>query len=342
MLLIATDEAGYGPKLGPLVIGATTWHLPTGCSTELDDLQRLFSPLAESHQVAGVKVVINDSKAVFKPKSLSSKSSSSKSGTDSLQSLHCTVSAANFWHCCQHRRFVDWIAAIAPHDRAAIDQTPWLSDLDQGEFDVGDELETVVAAWRREGIELSDARARILPAAKFNHACDGGLNKADLLSETTLGMVREILTAPSNDSDQSSASPRDAKRNAIVFCDRHGGRRYYAGVLQHVFDGASVQVVSESKHLSVYRVSSESIDATIHFTVKGDSFAPVALSSIYAKYIRERMMQSLNRYFAKFHSDPTALRPTAGYPTDADRFLNDIGSIIDQKQIDHRNLVRQR
>ena len=28
--LIGTDEAGYGPNLGPLVISATVWQVPDG------------------------------------------------------------------------------------------------------------------------------------------------------------------------------------------------------------------------------------------------------------------------------------------------------------------------
>ncbi len=33
MFVIGTDEAGYGPNLGPLVISATLWETPD----ELDD-----------------------------------------------------------------------------------------------------------------------------------------------------------------------------------------------------------------------------------------------------------------------------------------------------------------
>ena len=29
-ILIGTDEAGYGPNLGPLTVVATAWHLPDG------------------------------------------------------------------------------------------------------------------------------------------------------------------------------------------------------------------------------------------------------------------------------------------------------------------------
>ncbi len=51
MLLIATDEAGYGPKLGPLVIVATAWHVPCEFSTA-EELAKLFAPYA-NHSNAG-------------------------------------------------------------------------------------------------------------------------------------------------------------------------------------------------------------------------------------------------------------------------------------------------
>ena len=44
MLLIATDEAGYGPKLGPLVIVATAWSIP-GDDLETEALTERFAPL---------------------------------------------------------------------------------------------------------------------------------------------------------------------------------------------------------------------------------------------------------------------------------------------------------
>ncbi|MBU4400433.1 MAG: hypothetical protein KKE86_13995, partial [Planctomycetes bacterium] len=32
--LVGTDEAGYGPNLGPLVISATAWEVPDGVGNE--------------------------------------------------------------------------------------------------------------------------------------------------------------------------------------------------------------------------------------------------------------------------------------------------------------------
>ena len=41
--LIGTDEAGYGPNLGPLVISATVWEAPDGIGGE-----ELFERLGDS------------------------------------------------------------------------------------------------------------------------------------------------------------------------------------------------------------------------------------------------------------------------------------------------------
>ena len=60
MLLIATDEAGYGPKLGPLIVAASMWRIPTSTATE-DDLAERFSLLREPISIGDSRVVIDDS-----------------------------------------------------------------------------------------------------------------------------------------------------------------------------------------------------------------------------------------------------------------------------------------
>ena len=125
-----------------------------------------------------------------------------------------------------------------------------------------------------------------------------------------------------------------------VYCDRHGGRRYYAGVLQHVFSEHLAQVHAETAKESSYLLCGDGPDVSVRFTVKGDRFSPVALASMHAKYLRERCMQAFNQYFADRHTG--SLKPTAGYPADADRFLADIAELVDHEKIKHEHLIRER
>ncbi len=158
-----------------------------------------------------------------------------------------------------------------------------------------------------------------------------GGNKADLLSQLTLGLVHSLVDSHGRE-----------QPNMTVYCDRHGGRRYYASVLQHVFPDARMQVMSETKRCSRYQLQTSESRIDVAFTVKGDTFTPVALSSMHAKYLRERFMQSFNAYFAARHRGSRTLKPTAGYPVDADRFLVDIDSILRHEQIDAERLIRSR
>ncbi|MCG8653094.1 MAG: hypothetical protein MI861_24860 [Pirellulales bacterium] len=315
MLLIATDEAGYGPKLGPLIIAATAWRLPVGAAPE-----EAFAPLRQPGKLRDVDLVIDDSKSIYKP-------------GGGLQGLHAAVSASHHWCGRTERSLPEILPHLIDEDVESVSQVDWLNELSADQFWDPAETAPLRQAWSQSGIRQLQTRARVITAARFNEICSRGANKAQLLSESTVELVRSLLPLAESDDVQ-------------VFCDRHGGRRYYAGVLQHGFPEAIVQVVSESNRQSVYRVQLpprwkvESL--TIHFTVKGDSFTPVAYSSIHAKYLRERWMESFNRYFHRLYPKDRPWRPTAGYPVDADRFLEQIADVIKQHGIATQHLVRQR
>ena len=53
MVILGTDEAGYGPNLGPLVVSLTTWHTPS------EEMTPLFAPLKNA------KILIGDSKKLY-------------------------------------------------------------------------------------------------------------------------------------------------------------------------------------------------------------------------------------------------------------------------------------
>src|SRR5262245_18560818 len=65
MFVLGTDEAGYGPNLGPLCIAASAWQLTD--ETVVDSLyDRLTSVICSELSETGDKLTIADSKALYK------------------------------------------------------------------------------------------------------------------------------------------------------------------------------------------------------------------------------------------------------------------------------------
>jgi ribonuclease HII len=320
MLLIATDEAGYGPKLGPLIITGTAWEVQG--HPDRESLEELFSPLREPNLCGENSVVVDDSKAVFKPSS-------------GLAGLHAVMSACMHWCKRPEASLVDALPWLAAEDFDSITSTPWLST--EGEnlpWLTREQTSQCLQNWQATGLRLVGFACRVITAKEFNEFCATGANKADLLSQTTLNLVKKMAERHQSEAEFADCEFTD------VYCDRHGGRRYYAGVLQHVFSDGVVQVEAETAKESSYQLVGAGTRMSVRFTVKGDRFTPVALASMQAKYLRERCMQAFNQYFAKRYTGE--LKPTAGYPVDADRFLLSIAELIEREQIKRETLVRAR
>ena len=319
MHVIATDEAGYGPKLGPLVVSGTTWDLgqPNDQGDLADRFDALSKPLCFGSAKSGViKTKVDDSKAVFKP----------GQGNDKLSTL---VGSSMQWCGKSYQTLRELIQLVAPDDADEVGSRDWYqSAIPQPSLDAND-VRRAINAWSEDEIRLVNVRSRVLTAKRFNESFQQGQNKADLLSQTTLELVRHEIEQLHDDRIE-------------VFCDRHGGRRYYLSVLQQIFPETIVRAIEEGKAISRYQMQWGDRCIDIAFTVKGDRFPPVAMSSIHAKFMREWMMESFNRYFASQHQGDEPLRPTAGYPVDADRFLKEIQETIERIPIDRSLLVRSR
>ena len=99
-------------------------------------------------------------------------------------------------------------------------------------------------------------------------------------------------------------------------------------------------VLEETDDCSAYRLCRGDRFCEIDFRVEGESrHFPVALASIYSKYLRELCMHAFNRYWS---GQVSGLTPTAGYYTDAQRWLREAAPILAKLQIDRRMLVRER
>ena len=185
-----------------------------------------------------------------------------------------------------------------------------------------------MAAMLASGVRLVAIRCRCVYPGRFNERLARGLNKSDILSETTLAVASTLA--------------KTTEQPSLIWCDRHGGRKKYAGVVTEAFDGAVVQPLEETAVRSVYRIvpAGSAADAwrRIEFTVGGESRTPVAIASMTAKYVRERAMECFNRYWS---SRQPGLRPTAGYPLDANRWRSDAAAAIAAAGIDASILWRR-
>lgn len=315
--VIATDEAGFGPNLGPLVVSATVWRMPGGMGVE-NLYDRLAAAVAPSAAEAGAgRIAIADSKKLYQP-------------GGSLRHLErgVLVALASLGRCPASWRGL--LEALDPARGARTAEIPWYAGYDEripvccehGTAELG---RRILDTCRAVGVHLREIRSRVVEPHDFNArlACCG--NKSALLSEVTLGLAAELAGG--------LAGP------VSIICDKHGGRNRYADLLAEHFPDMFIEIHGESRHLSAYRFgpAERRIDAA--FLTNAERCLPVALASMASKYLRELAMRAFNRYWAEH---VCGLRPTAGYPQDARRFKKEIGAAQERLGISDSMLWRAR
>lgn len=317
-LLIGTDEAGYGPNLGPLVVAASAWQAPKKVAPE-----KLYDHLAEFIATEcprdEARLAIADSKALYSPGS-------------GLAELECGVlsclallgqqptSTLALWNalaanCHGERTALAW--HVAEEEQLPIDACP-----DR----IGRCLENLSAGFKSQRVEFKALRATAVFPGKFNAEVERHENKATVLSLVTLELIKSLL-------DEQPDLP------AIITCDKHGGRDRYAHLIQHVFGDDPVSTIRESKASSVYRLTCAGRKIELQFLAKGERMLAAALASMAAKYLREISLRPFNRFWQEH---VPGLKPTAGYPNDARRFKAEILAAQQRLGIEDRVLWRCR
>ena len=318
--LIGTDEAGYGPNLGPLIVAANVWHIPAEIfhADLYDVLQDSVTSQTDSTET-GCRIVIADSKRLYQ----------SGKGLKLLERTLFPVLTVLDQPVQRWRRLWD---AIAPESKSSRLAVPWYQHYDavipqqmdpSTVYSLSGRLKE---SCRLQSIELMSLRARAIFTREFNGLVKEYGSKGTLLSLVTLSLVKQLL-----------AKYKDEP--VRILCDKHGARNRYGALLQQQFPDHLVEVYRESQDESVYFWGPARRRVEIRFKAKGESYLPSALASIAAKYLREMAMQAFNSYWL---DQIPNLQPTAGYPVDAKRFQAQIEPARRKLKIDLCDLWRER
>ena len=300
--LVGTDEAGYGPNLGPLVISASVWKVDS--LRHIDLFSRLRDVICRPHEVAcedGVRV--GDSKELYKP----------GQGLAGLEEGVLTFLATLKKKPRSWKKIWD---VLASEDSGNLVHLPWYREFDDRlpvEItlkDVNRRADRLLTTCRQVGCIPTQIASRVVCPPDFNELCEQYGNKAAALSQTTLRLVRHVV----------DKLPQGEP--VYILCDKHGGRNKYGPLLNDVFPEKLAMVQKESRTESTYQLGNGKERREIVFRAKADSvFLPSALASMVSKYLRELAMRAFNDFWA---AHVTGLRPTAGYPMDAKRFKKEI------------------
>jgi len=312
------DEAGYGPLLGPLVITGVTFHLRE--TPEEGVLWRLLEDaVSRGFKKADGRLVVNDSKLVY-------------SRARGLKPLEEGV--LGFLGAHAHGTASQFLSTLLHPEAPVRDESPWFREVGgirlpvaSNPSAIASKAATLAEALRRTGTQLVRARMCVVLPGEFNSVVEMTGNKSYLLFQKCGLLLQDLWEMAANE-------------DTFVLVDRHGGRIRYRKLLRDAFPHCACDIAKESAGESVYELSDGSRRMTVTFKEKADSLAlPVSLASMLAKYVRELYMHAFNAYW---QGRLEGLRPTAGYATDARRFLRDIGPLVERDGLNASALVRGR
>lgn len=318
-LLAGIDEAGYGPLLGPLVVSAVAVVVP---DQQLETC--LWNTLADTcTSRAGRhdgRLIVADSKTLYK----------NRSSLALLERTALVMLAAAGQH---HDSSRGLLEGIWPQPLESLLGYPWYAGRDvklplaDGVGDIATRANAVRRNLRRAGIGGLSVFGESLLVRQFNELVTKTGNKSVVL----VGLVMRLL-------DKLIRSAREGRIRICV--DRLGGRQHYREMLMTSFPAWTFQILMESPDRSAYRMSRSNTICEVEFVARGEQhhFA-IALASVFSKYVREIYMHLLNTYWC---GELPGLKPTAGYYTDARRWLAALSETLRRQRLDHSILVRAR
>ena len=322
-IIAGIDEAGLGPVLGPLVVSTTAFRVPD----ELADVS-MWKLLAgavsrSASRKRGSLIAFGDSKKLY----------NGLRGNLGLEHLERGVLSALASRDDRPESLMHLLEVIAPGAWPAAQKYPWYAGADSplprsiGSGNIAIWANSLKTRMAKVDVALLTMRSEVVFEGEFNRLIEASNNKSSTLFDVTCRLLMHLWRG----------FPAKSIR---IFVDHQGGRVRYLPGLQRVFEGCSFKVLEENDTVSAYRLEDAAHRAEICFAVEcEDRQMPVALASMVSKYVRELLMDLINRFWAAQVPD---LAPTSGYYCDGNRFFAQIQPAIRRLGLDQSLVYRSR
>ncbi|KPK44630.1 MAG: hypothetical protein AMK72_11850 [Planctomycetes bacterium SM23_25] len=324
-VLVGIDEAGYGPHLGPLVVATAAGEFPGDAVPDPDLWGALGGHVRKRPSGRSSRVVICDSKVAYSGRNVAILERAVLGFLAAMDSRPSSLAELLAMTAVGSDAGAAGSGGPRPWDSPLGLALPTATEAEEIRT-AADHLASGLAGL---GASAAGLRLNVASPPRFNRLVQTTRNKAAALFALTADLLAEVQTR----------WPHEAVH---VTMDRHGGRRYYAGLLAAAFPMTGVETLEEARAVSRYCLHRDGSAAPVHLTIRNrcETWSLLtALASMAAKYVRELHMRQLNGYF---QSLVPGLAPTAGYGRDAWRFLDDVAAAREAAGVPDAAILRCR